>query len=86
MIGEEAFMRTWLQDAWSHRSAVTLNRLAKFGAAAVSALLCATASFGTQASEAGGEANLKLPDLSSVKFLGGIDGHKLLLWGILICI
>src|SRR5207248_6963043 len=38
-------------------------------------------------SEAGGEANLKLPDLSSVRFLGGmIDGHKLLLWGILICI
>jgi K(+)-stimulated pyrophosphate-energized sodium pump len=60
--------------------------LARFGAAAVSALLCAATTFGTQASEAGGEANLKLPDLSSVKFLGGIDGHKLLLWGILICI
>ena len=33
----------------------------------------------------GGEANLKLPDLSSVNFLG-IDGHKLLLFGILFCI
>jgi len=33
----------------------------------------------------GGEANLKLPDLSSVSFLG-IDGHKLLLFGILFCI
>ena len=32
-----------------------------------------------------GEANLKLPDLSSVNFLG-IDGHKLLLFGILFCI
>src|SRR5258707_169808 len=35
--------------------------------------------------EAGGEANLKLPDLSQVTFLG-IDGHKLLLLGILICV
>src|ERR1700731_581475 len=34
---------------------------------------------------AGGEANLTLPDLSSVNFLG-IDGHKLLLFGILFCI
>src|SRR5512135_3529654 len=32
------------------------------------------------------EANLKLPDLSSVSFLNGIDGHKLLLIGILFCI
>jgi K(+)-stimulated pyrophosphate-energized sodium pump len=35
--------------------------------------------------EVGGEANLKLPDLSSVSFLG-IDGHRLLLFGIGICI
>jgi K(+)-stimulated pyrophosphate-energized sodium pump len=34
---------------------------------------------------AGGEANLKLPDLSQVSFLG-VDGHKLLLYGIIICI
>ena len=35
--------------------------------------------------EAGGEAALKLPDLSSVKFLNGaIDGHALLLWGLLV--
>src|SRR5271167_4553164 len=33
----------------------------------------------------GGEAGLKLPDLSQVTFLG-IDGHKLLLFGIVICI
>ena len=37
------------------------------------------------ADEAGGEANLRLPDLSSVSFLG-VNGHKLLLFGILICI
>jgi K(+)-stimulated pyrophosphate-energized sodium pump len=39
------------------------------------------------APEAGGEASLKLPDLSSVSFLNGaIDGHRLLLIGILFCI
>jgi len=34
---------------------------------------------------AGGEANLKLPDLSQVQFLG-VDGHRLLTYGILFCI
>jgi K(+)-stimulated pyrophosphate-energized sodium pump len=32
----------------------------------------------------GGEANLKLPDLASVDFVGGMNGHDLLLWGLLI--
>jgi K(+)-stimulated pyrophosphate-energized sodium pump len=36
------------------------------------------------AEAAGGEANLRLPDLSSVSFLG-IDGHKLLLAGLVFC-
>src|SRR5215213_3310373 len=34
--------------------------------------------------EPGGEANLRLPDLSQVKFMG-IDGHTLLLLGLVIC-
>jgi K(+)-stimulated pyrophosphate-energized sodium pump len=33
----------------------------------------------------GGEANLQLPDLSKVPFLG-LNGHTLLLWGIAFCI
>ncbi|HEX3121434.1 MAG TPA: sodium/proton-translocating pyrophosphatase, partial [Candidatus Acidoferrum sp.] len=54
--------------------------------AAVLSLLTAARSFAAQATEeVGGEAALKLPDLSSVSFLG-IDGHKLLLFGILFCI
>ncbi|HKX33067.1 MAG TPA: sodium-translocating pyrophosphatase [Blastocatellia bacterium] len=32
----------------------------------------------------GGEANLKLPDLSQVSFLGGVDGHSLLLIGFIV--
>ncbi len=38
-----------------------------------------------EAHEAGGEANLKLPDLSTVEFRG-IDGRKLLTFGLLICV
>src|SRR5437667_167786 len=70
-------MLTWLANAWSLSCKFT-----KFGAVAVLSLL-GTAS--ARADEAGGEANLKLPDLSQVSFLG-IDGHKLLLFGIVICI
>jgi K(+)-stimulated pyrophosphate-energized sodium pump len=35
--------------------------------------------------EAGGEASLKLPDMSSVSFLNGIDGHRLLSFGLIFC-
>src|SRR5215469_9269790 len=70
-------MRTWLTNAWSQ-----CLKFTKFGAgAAVFALFAAS----TRAAEAGGEANLKLPDLSQVSFLG-MDGHKLLLFGILFCL
>ncbi|MGB8298394.1 MAG: sodium-translocating pyrophosphatase [Polyangia bacterium] len=34
----------------------------------------------------GGEANLKLPDLASATFMGGIAGNKLLMAGLLICV
>jgi K(+)-stimulated pyrophosphate-energized sodium pump len=83
---EEDFMRTWLQNAWSNFSSQLPNRVVKLGAISLTALVSATGALAAKSSEAGGEANLELPDLSSVHFLGGIDGHKLLLWGILICI
>ncbi len=35
--------------------------------------------------ETGGEATLRVPDLSQVSFFG-VNGHNLLLWGILFCI
>src|SRR5689334_1590067 len=38
-----------------------------------------------QPQEHGGEANLILPDLNLVTFLGGISGHNLLMVGLLIC-
>jgi K(+)-stimulated pyrophosphate-energized sodium pump len=71
-------MRTWLACAWSLSC-----RFTKFGAATAALTLLTAAS--ALADEAGGEASLKLPDLSQVTFLG-IDGHKLLLFGIVICV
>jgi K(+)-stimulated pyrophosphate-energized sodium pump len=37
-------------------------------------------------SEAGGEAALRLPDLSQVNFVGGFNGHRLLTIGLLFCV
>src|SRR6266852_3512434 len=71
-------MLTWLANAWCLSC-----KFAKFGA--VAALLTLLGAASALADEAGGEASLKLPDLSQVTFLG-IDGHKLLLFGIVICI
>ena len=57
-----------------------------FAAGLALTLASATQAF-AQAPEAaaGGEANLKLPDLSQVQFLG-FDGHTLLMFGIIFCI
>jgi K(+)-stimulated pyrophosphate-energized sodium pump len=72
-------MRTWLAIVASLG-----RRFAKKSAAALM-MFSAAAALAQPDSEAGGEASLKLPDLSSVQFLG-IDGHKLLMIGILFCI
>ncbi len=62
-------------------------RLAKAIAAGVTLMLMGvTTAFAKPPDEApSGEANLKLPDLSQVQFLG-IDGHKLLMVGIVFCV
>jgi K(+)-stimulated pyrophosphate-energized sodium pump len=68
-----------------------VNGWAKIGgtpkrlSAALTLLLLSAAALRAAPAEGGGEANLRLPDLSSVSFLG-IDGHKLLLFGIFICL
>jgi K(+)-stimulated pyrophosphate-energized sodium pump len=59
----------------------------KFGGAAALALLSGAVAFAQDKTDVGNEASLKLPDLSSVTFLNGaIDGHKLLLIGIAVCV
>jgi len=79
-------MRTRWQTAERTSENTLVSRLAKFfaaGAAMVVALMSAGVARAQES--AGGEANLKLPDLSQVNFLG-VDGHKLLVWGILFCV
>src|SRR5712664_575408 len=75
-------MSTWLAGARSLRS-----RFRRAGAVcAVLMLLNGTAALAQSAPDTmGGEAGLRLPDLSQISFLG-MDGHKLLTIGILFCI
>ncbi|MGO8789974.1 MAG: sodium-translocating pyrophosphatase [Terriglobia bacterium] len=73
--------RNLFSGAWARRGSI-----AKALAAGVAFLALATpAAFAAGGEEAAGEANLKLPDLSQVQFMG-VDGHKLLMVGILFCI
>jgi K(+)-stimulated pyrophosphate-energized sodium pump len=89
---EGLIMRTWLATAaFQGRRLVSgflRSTFLKKTFSLATLLTVGTASALAQSSgEAGGEASLKLPDLSSVSFLNGsIDGHRLLLIGILFCI
>jgi K(+)-stimulated pyrophosphate-energized sodium pump len=75
-------MRNWLRDGSLLRS-----RMAILGAlgAGFTFLSAAPAMAQSAPEGGGGEANLTLPDLSQVRFLG-TDGHTLLSIGILFCI
>jgi len=78
-------MRTWLMT-----SRVSVRSAKAFaGVLAFLLLSCAVslAQPGSQAQHtAGGEANLQIPDLSQVTFVGGINGHNLLMIGIGFCV
>jgi K(+)-stimulated pyrophosphate-energized sodium pump len=63
---------------------LTLRRAAIIIAAAVTTLAFGIPTYAQ--SHQGGEANLVLPDLDQVTFLNGINGHNLLLFGIVICV
>ena len=75
-------MRNWLATAAS------IARRMAMKISAVAALLTVGAVRPwPNRNRAGGEASLKLPDLSQVTFFNGsIDGHKLLMVGILFCV
>src|SRR5258708_14837059 len=76
-------MRTWLAAA----AFFTRGMSPKLSAVAALLTVGAASALAQPAGEGGGEASLKLPDLSQVSFFNGaIDGHKLLLIGILFCI
>jgi K(+)-stimulated pyrophosphate-energized sodium pump len=73
-------MRIWLTSVASQGC-----RIAKTLACAIAMTAVTASAFAQSSPEAGGEANLKLPDLSQVNFRG-MDGHRLLLIGILFCL
>src|SRR5882762_4735189 len=83
-------MRTWLASlAFQGRGTARLaGRFAGVRTlSALAALLTVGVGTAMAEPEVGGEAGLKLPDLSQVSFLNGrVDGHNLLLIGILFCI
>ena len=67
-------------------SRASMTRTLTFAAGLALMLATATQAFAQAGeSEAGGEANLTLPDLSQVRFLG-FDGHTLLTFGIIFCV
>src|SRR5271157_5013720 len=83
-------MRTWNAKIASVGRWFAKRRFAKTSAT-FATLLFLTAGYAlalppaAQTDEAGGEAALKLPDLSSVSFLG-VNGHRLLMIGLLFCV
>ncbi len=87
-------MRTWNANLvsvghWYAKRRFAKRLFAKTSATLASLLLLtagyALAQPAAQTDEAGGEAALKLPDLSSVSFLG-VNGHSLLMIGLLFCV
>ncbi len=82
-------MRTWNAKIASVGRWFAKKCFAKTSATLATLLLLtagyALAQPAAQTDEAGGEAALKLPDLSSVSFLG-VDGHRLLMIGLLFCV
>ena len=81
-------MRTWLATAAFEGCRAASGLVKKtLGVAGLMGLGVARAWAQPGGEPVGGEASLKLPDLSSVSFLNGaIDGHKLLMIGILFCL
>src|SRR6202162_5542935 len=88
-------MRTWNASLasvgrWFAKNVFAKRRFAKTSVT-LATLLLLTAGYALAqpaaqtTTEAGGEAALKLPDLSSVSFLG-MDGHRLLMIGLLFCV
>src|ERR1700674_4169702 len=78
-------MRTWLAEVVSRGCRFAKTRTTAVAGIFAVVMLGASAAWAQPAPESSGEAGLRLPDLSSVSFLG-IDGHRLLMIGILFCI
>ena len=82
MVSMQDTLRAGLRAGDSQDAANARNRSIWRALFNVFMLLMMAAPLLAQSSEAGGEANLKLPDLGMATFLGGINGHNLLLGGL----
>ena len=81
-------MRTWLATLAFQGCRVAAGSLNKIAAVTALLIVGAASALAQPAGEAaGGEASLKLPELTQVSFFNGaINGHNLLLIGILFCL
>ncbi len=76
----------WFAEKRPAKTRLAKSRIAKLSATfATLLLLTAGYALAQPAGETGGEASLKVPDLSTVSFLG-MNGHNLLLIGIAFCV
>ncbi|MFZ3266646.1 MAG: sodium-translocating pyrophosphatase [Terriglobales bacterium] len=72
---------------WTARFASARCGIARAAAAFATLLfVTTTCALAQPAGEVGGEASLKVPDLSTVSFVFGMNGHNLLLIGIAFCV
>src|SRR5713226_7676788 len=78
-------MRTWLARAVSEGRQFAQIFIRTVAATIAVLSVGSISALAQPAHDVGGEASLKLPDLSQVLFLG-IDGHRLLIVGILFCV
>jgi K(+)-stimulated pyrophosphate-energized sodium pump len=76
-------MHTWLA-AWRRLSSVARKNPSKLLLSAFTFFILNASTAFAQPSEAGGEATLQVPDLSTVSFLG-MNGHNILLIGLIFC-
>jgi K(+)-stimulated pyrophosphate-energized sodium pump len=74
-------MRTWMATATSLGF-----RIRKTSAAVLTLMLLSAAALAQSGESAGGEASLKLPELRDVNFIFGLNGHRLLMFGLLFCV
>jgi K(+)-stimulated pyrophosphate-energized sodium pump len=78
-------VRNWLAITASNGFRLFSGCLVKILATGALFALTCSAALAQSSEDAGGEASLKLPDLSTVSFLG-VDGHKLLMIGLVFCV
>src|SRR2546423_334426 len=83
VLGTGIFALLYLKKCAAQFGRIIAKEATKLMAGAAFVAISAISAFAQEpAHRAGGEANLKLPDLSTVTFMGGTNGRTLLMIGI----